>query len=86
MNEKKDVTVAVDDKMQDTSPGLSIDEALRDYLELKKSLREINLKISQTEEQLSSLFESAGTEKVQTYLGILSRNESGSRTIWTIEI
>jgi group II intron reverse transcriptase/maturase len=66
--------------------SLTIDQALRDYLEVKKTMREIELKVKRAETQLSSAFGSTGAEKVQTYLGELSKSEREGRIIWTIEI
>ena len=86
MAEKQEEALAASEKRQDQPANLSIDEPLRDYLELKRSLREINLKINQTEEQLKSIFESTGREKIQTYMGILTRVERDGRETWIIEI
>jgi len=63
-----------------------INEALRDYLELKRSLREIDLKIGDTEEKLNNLFENTGQETIQTYLGKLTKIERDGKSIWSIEI
>jgi len=89
MKEKKETTAAPDNEpqtQQNQSETLSIDETLRDYLELKRSMREISLKIGQAEAQLGSLFEAAEGEKVRTYLGELTKVERNGQTIWTIEI
>ena len=83
---KEEVKATQDDKPQAQSEALSIDEVLQDYMELKRSMREINLKIGRAEAQLESLFEAAGGEKVQTYLGDLTRVERDGRLVWTIEI
>ena len=64
----------------------TIDEVLKQYMELKKSLLELDQKLRQKEDELTLLFESAGTEKVQTLLGELSREIKDGRNIWKINI
>lgn len=64
----------------------SIDSLLKNYLELKRSWRDINVKMIEIEQQMKSAFEATGKEKIQTYLGQLVKTEKDSQTIWTIEI
>ena len=64
----------------------SIDQALREYLELKKSTREMEIKLGQVEARLESVFQAAGGERVQTYLGQLTRSETDGHTTWNISI
>jgi len=82
---KEKVSKVSSDKIADTGTT-SVDETLHEYLELKKSLQEINFKIEQTESKLRSLFDATGSERVKTRFGDLTRMEKDGKTVWLIEL
>ena len=86
IREKAEITVAPVEKSQVQSDVLSIDEVLRDYMKLKRSMKETSLRIGQIEAQLESMFDAAGGERLQTYLGELTRVERNGQPAWIIEI
>jgi hypothetical protein len=71
-------------KIQKDRP--TIDDVLTQYIELKKSIQELDTKLKQKEDELAVLFESTGSEKVQTSLGELTREIKDGRNIWKISI
>jgi Tfp pilus assembly protein PilF len=71
-------------KIQKDRP--TIDDVLTQYIELRKSIQELDTRLKQKEDELAVLFEATGKEKVQTSLGELTREIKDRRNIWKISI
>ena len=67
-------------------PEPLVEQLLESYIAMKKSRNDIELKIRDTEEELTRLFQAKEIDSLPTSLGNLTRVKKGDKMIWVIEL
>lgn len=63
-----------------------LNATLKKYIELKRHLRGVEKSLQRIEAELAAIFDRAGTDRLETELGVLIRRKEKDKTEWIIDL